>query len=89
MEFNQNEIEKMKTIIRNLYEWFKKAVEQITSAFRKYWKWIKEEVEKIHHIEEKRTVFKSYNHKLNSTKQRMEHQVIDRKPRVMIRKIIH
>lgn len=88
MEINPKTIEALKEVVRSL-------VKSITDAFKNFIKWaqehwtfIKENWSKFYQFEEERTMQRVVPYRKDFPVQKMHHQVIDRKPRCMVRKIM-
>ncbi|PZX07915.1 hypothetical protein C7437_1011037 [Psychrobacillus insolitus] len=85
MEINQELYEKAKVFFDKLVEGLRK----IAQAIVKVLDWIKEKSIDLYQFEEEKPLSKRNHHKLDLTRQKMQHQVIECKPRNLIKKIIH
>lgn len=84
MEGNQELSEKLKRALYNLSE----ALRPIVKALIKCWNQFKEFVIKHYQFEEETQTPIRNHHKFNFTRQKMHHQVIERKQKHLIKKII-
>ncbi|MEK3955325.1 hypothetical protein [Psychrobacillus sp. FSL K6-1464] len=82
--------------IEALQETMRMIVKSITDAFKNFIKWaqehwtfIKENWSKFYQFEEEKPMRKKTPYYKKLSVQKMQHQVIDRKPRSMVRKIIN
>lgn len=84
MEIDQEIYEKLKMACDKLVE----SLRKIAQVFMNAWKWIKEKVIELYQLEEERPASIRNYHKFIFTRQKVHHQVIERKPRHLIKKII-
>lgn len=90
MEINQETREKFQEMAKAIAKVFTKVREWFAKFFQKNWSWLKEAAIKWYQLEEEkeaRPITRQF-HKRDFSRQKISHQVIDRKPRQMVRKII-
>ena len=91
MEINQESQDKLQAIAKSLAKVFGKIVDSL-KKFVKWlqcnWKWLKEKWIELYQLEEKKQKSKKNQHQMNFSRRKITHQVIDRRPKQMIRKII-
>jgi hypothetical protein len=80
--------EKLKAFLDNFAETVKTAAKRIVQFFRENWKMIEEKVIELLKSKKDVKIAIRNHHKFNFTRSRIHHQVIDRKPRQLIRKVI-
>jgi hypothetical protein len=81
--------EKIKDFLGVFAETVKTVAEEIVQFFRENWKMIKEKAIELYGFKEDMKIAKRNHQKLNFSRPRICHQVIERKPRHLIRKVIH
>jgi hypothetical protein len=64
------------------------VLERLIKFFRENWKMIKEKAIELYGFKENMEIAKRNHQKLNFSRPRIRHQVIKRKPRHLIRKVI-
>jgi hypothetical protein len=84
MEVNQELIDKLKYVLGKLAE----ALRPMVKALVNYWNQFKEIIVEHHQFREDKQTSIRNHHKVNFTRQKMHHQVIECKPRHLIKKII-
>lgn len=92
MEMNQESSDKLQAIAKSLAKVFNEIfeyVKQFAEWIKNNWSWLKEKCVELYQLEEKKQKTKKNQHHLNFSRKKIMHQVIDRRPKQMIRKIIH
>lgn len=88
---NQESSDKLQAIAKSLAKVFNEIfeyVKQFAEWIKENWNWLKEKCVELYQLEEKKDKLKSNQYPMNYSGKKMIHQVIDRKPRQVIRKII-
>ncbi len=103
MEINQDNREDVEVLVlvpteealkdlREAFEPFRQAfkvvLERIVIFIREKWEFLKEVTVKWYQLEEEKQIVVRQHHHRDFSRQKITHQVIDRKPRQFIRKII-
>ena len=88
MEIKQEALEKLKTFAQEFIKSFRVVMEQLIRFFRENWNWLKEKAIELYQLEESKQQHITRKHLMDFTRKKNFHQVIDRRPRQMIRKII-
>jgi hypothetical protein len=81
--------EQLKLFLSSFAEVVKTVAKRIVQFFRENWKMIKEKAIELYGFKEDMEIAKRNHQKLNFSRPRIRHQVIERKPRHLIRKVIH
>ncbi|MEK5148784.1 hypothetical protein MKX53_17525 [Psychrobacillus sp. FSL K6-4615] len=92
MEINQETQDKLQAIAKSLAKVFNEIfeyVKQFAEWIKNNWSWLKEKCVELYQLEEKKQKATKNQHHLNFSRKKITHQVIDRRPKQMIRKIIH
>ncbi len=92
MEMNQESLDKLQAIAKSCAKVFSEIyayVKQFAKWLRDNWNWLKEKYVELYQLEEKKQKTKKNQHHMNFSRKKITHQVIDHRPREMIRKIIH
>ncbi|KAA0944166.1 hypothetical protein FQ087_18755 [Sporosarcina sp. ANT_H38] len=88
MEINQETYD----LLIKIGEGFKRAFARLRRVIGEWvernWKWLKKVVIKWYQLEEEKKVVTRQHHRRDFSRQKMSHQVINRKPHHMVRKII-
>lgn len=91
MEINDTALDKFREIgkafalaFNTIFECLKRCIKWI----KENWKWLKEKIIELYQFEEKKQKDKKYQYHMNFHRKKINHQVIDRRPKQMIRKII-
>ena len=85
MEINQ---EKFVAAIKAIAKWAEKVIANVRAFFLRNFEWLKKAAVKWYQLEEEKKVVVRQRHKRDFSRRKMSHQVIDRKPHRMVRKII-
>lgn len=88
MEISQETREKIQRAVKALVEASRKIREWFMNFFRDNWKRIKEAAIKWYQLEEEKEMIIRRRYKRDFNRQKISHQVINRKPQHMVRKII-
>ena len=88
MEIDLNTIETLQQVMRNLVKSITDAYKNFIKWAQEHWTFIKENWSKYYQFEEEKPMRKIVSNRKELSVQKMQHQVIDRKPRCMVRKII-
>ncbi|MEK4247118.1 hypothetical protein MKZ20_17615 [Psychrobacillus sp. FSL K6-2684] len=89
MEINQEAIDKLKETISRFVRSITEAFNNFIKWIHKHWKLIKENWTEFYQYEKEKTIPKKVSYRKEVSVNKMQHQVIDRRPKQMIRKIIH
>lgn len=88
MGISQETREQLKGFVKKLSELFARVARRIREWFQENWKWLKEAAIKWYQLEEEKEVVIRLRYKRDFSRQKISHQVMDRKPQHLIRKII-
>lgn len=88
MEIKQEALEKFKKYVQAFIKAFREVKEQLIKFFREKWNWLKEKAIELYQLKESKQQHITRKHLMDFTRKKNFHQVIDRRPRQMIRKII-
>ena len=91
MEMNQESLDKLQAIAKSCAKVFGKIfdyIKQFAEWIKDNWNWLKEKWVELYQLEEKKQKDKKNQHHMNFSWKKIKHQVIDRRPKQMIRKII-
>ncbi|WP_419957232.1 hypothetical protein [Psychrobacillus psychrotolerans] len=92
MEINQETRDKLQALAKSCAKIFSEIFEnmkQFAEWIKDNWNWLKEKCVELYQLEEKKQKTKKNQHHMNFSRKKITHQVIDRRPKQMIRKIIH
>ncbi|WP_313891138.1 hypothetical protein [Psychrobacillus sp.] len=92
MEISQENLEKLQTIAKEFSKAFNAMCEALVQFGRwliDNWRLIKEKVIEFYQIEEKKQKQPKHKGRIDFTRHKIANQVIDRRPRHLIQKIIH
>lgn len=88
MEIKQEALEKLKTFAQAFIKTFRVVVEQLIRFLRENWNWLREKAIKLYQLEESKQKHTTCKHRMDFTRKKNLNQVIDRRPRQTIKKII-
>lgn len=88
MKISQENREKLQGLVKSITNAWSKICERLMEFFRNNWKLLKKAAIKWYQLEEEKEVVVRQRYKRDFTRQKISHQVVDRKPKYMIRKII-
>lgn len=86
-----NHLDKLQAIGKAFVKAFNaifKCLKKFIKWVKENWKWLKEKTIELYQFEEKKQKTKKHQYSMNFNRPKMNHQVIDRRPKQMIRKII-
>lgn len=81
MEINQDALDKLQAIGSAFIKAFsalREAVKQMVSWIQENWKWLKEKITEIYQLEEKKRKHPQHKERLDFTRRKFPHQVLDR-----------
>lgn len=88
---NQESLNKLQAIAKSCAKVFSEIfeyVKQFAEWLKENWNWLKEKFVELYQLEEKKQSVKKNQYHMNFSRKKIMHQVIDRRPKQMIRKII-
>ncbi|QNK87766.1 hypothetical protein H7992_21785 [Sporosarcina sp. resist] len=88
MEINQETRERIQAVAKALAEMWSRIRERLAKIVRNLWEKTKTVADKWYQLEEEKRVVVRQHHKRNFSRQKITHQVTNRKPQHMVRKII-
>lgn len=92
MEINQEAQDKLKNLARACTKMLNaifECMKQFIKWVEENWNWLKTKWIELYQLHEKKQKNKKSQHHMNFSRKKITHQVIDRRPKQMIRKIIH
>lgn len=92
VEINQETLHKAQAIARNCIKAFNaicEAVKQFIRWVKENWMWLKGKVKDFYQLEEVKKKHPQHKGRLDFTPRKIPQQVLDRRPKQFIRKIIH
>lgn len=89
MEINLKTIEALQEVMRIFVKSIADAFKNFIKWAQEHWTFIKENRSNFYQFEEEKPMQKITSYRKEMPVQKMQHQVIDRKPRYMVRKIIN
>lgn len=88
MEINQETRYSIRKMGEKIVKAFVEIVNRIWEWVQENWQWLKEAAVKWYQLEEKKKVVVRQPYKRDFSRQKISHQVINRKPQHLVRKII-
>lgn len=91
VEMNQESLHKLQAIAKSCAKVFSEIferVKQFTKWLKDNWNWLKGKWIELYQLEEEKQKTKKNQYRMNFSRKKITHQVIDRRPKQMIRKII-
>lgn len=88
MGINQETRERIQAMAKALAEMWSRIRERISKIVRNIWEKTKTVAIKWYQLEEEKKVVVRHHHKRDFSRQKISHQVVDRKPRQINRRII-
>lgn len=92
MEFNREATDKLQALAKEfakifnaIFEWMNQFIKWV----QENWKWLKTKWIKFYQLNEKKEKACNRQYHMNFSRKKIMHQLIDRRPIQMIRKIIH
>lgn len=92
MSINQESKDKLQALAKTCTKILNAIFERLNQFIKwiqENWKWLKTKWIEFYQLNEKKKKVCKHQHQMNFSRKKIMHQVIDRRPKQMIRKVIH